>query len=265
MGTRLDYLDHLHRESARFLEAVRHAGASTAVPTCPDWDADDLLWHLAEVQWFWATVVRDGVDGEQADADKPPRPSDRAGLETFFVRASADLSDALSDGPDDAPTWTWSSEQTVGFVRRRQAHEALIHRVDAELTAGERTPMDPSLSADGVDEALRVMYGALPPWGAFTPDRGSPVRLVATDTGHSWLVSLGQFTGTDPEGGISYDEPDLHPAVVDGGEPAAATLRGTAADLDCWMWRRPTVGVVEGDGDRSVLDRLEATIANGIN
>ena len=32
--------------------------------------------------------------------------------------------------------WTWSTDQTVGFIVRRQAHEALIHRLDAELTAG---------------------------------------------------------------------------------------------------------------------------------
>ena len=35
------------------------------------------------------------------------------------------------------PAWTWSAEQTVGFTLRRQAHEALIHRLDAEQTAGD--------------------------------------------------------------------------------------------------------------------------------
>ena len=57
----------------------------------------------------------------------------------------------------------------MGFVRRRQAHEALIHRIDAELTAGRRTPVDPLLGADGVDEALRVMYGGVPGVGQVHP------------------------------------------------------------------------------------------------
>jgi len=48
--------------------------------------------------------------------------------------------------------------RNLGFVRRRQAHEVLIHRLDAELTAGvDASAMDPRLSADGVDELLRVM------------------------------------------------------------------------------------------------------------
>ena len=34
-------------------------------------------------------------------------------------------------------------DHTVGFIRRKQAHEALIHRIDAEVAAGNRTPMDP--------------------------------------------------------------------------------------------------------------------------
>jgi hypothetical protein len=45
-------------------------------------------------------------------------------------------------------------QQSLGLFLRRQAHEALIHRLDAELTMGERTPMDADINADGVDEAL---------------------------------------------------------------------------------------------------------------
>ena len=118
----------------------------------------------------------------------------------------------LAATPPDTPAWTWSEDQTVGFIRRRQAHEALIHRVDAELTAGRRTPMDPGLSADGVDEALRVMYGGAPPWGSFTPTGAGTLRLRASDTGDTWLVTTGRFTGTDPGDGTSYDEPDIHAA-----------------------------------------------------
>src|SRR6516162_2466870 len=205
-----DYLTHLAHESARFAQAIREAPPDAPVPSCPGWDADDLLWHLAEVQWFWATVVREGVPGDRAEGFKPQRPADRAGLLAFFADASASLGKILAATPAGAAAWTWSADHTVGFVRRRQAHEALIHRVDAELTAGERTGMDARLSADGVDEALRVMYGGeLPDWGAFTPASADAVRLRATDTGDSWLVTAGRFTGTDPGDGVSYDQPCL--------------------------------------------------------
>ena len=66
--------------------------------------------------------------------------------------------------------------------RRRQAHEALIHRLDAELTAGAVSGLDPALAADGVQECLAVMYGGSPAWGTFTPGEGAaPVDLTDVD------------------------------------------------------------------------------------
>jgi uncharacterized protein (TIGR03083 family) len=261
----LDYVGHLARESARFAEVLRDVPPEVGVPSCPGWNADDLLWHLGEVQWFWGTVVREQVTGPQAEALKPPRPAGRAALLAFYERASRDLAEILAATPPDAAAWTWSDDHTVAFIRRRQAHEALIHRVDAELTADTRTALDPALSADGIDEALRVMYGGLPGWGTFTPDDGAPaLRLQATDTGDSWLVTFGRFTGTDPDDGTSYDEPDIHAADRDPGTEATGEVTGAAADLDCWLWRRPPLTPVEPSGDSRALDRFESAIAPGI-
>ena len=266
MGTGVDYLDHLARESARFAAALRGAAPDAPVPSCPGWDADDLLWHLAEVQWFWGTIVREQITGEQADELKPGRPDGRDGLLAFYERASRDLGAILAERAPNSPAWTWSADHTVGFVRRRQAHEALIHRVDAELTAGQRTGMDPGLSADGVDEALRVMYGGeVPDWGSFTPAGPETIRLRATDTSGSWVVTVGRFTGTDPDDQASYDEPCLQVAERDAGEPAAAQITGTAADLDCWLWHRPPLVPVERSGDEDVLGRFDSAIAPGVN
>lgn len=143
------------------------------------------------------------------------------------------------------------------------AHETLIHRVDAELAAGDRTPMDPELSADGVDEALRVMYGGAHDWSVFHPDEGRTLRLAASDTGDSWWVSLGRVTGGRP-GGTEVDEPDIAIAPVDPGGAAAATVTGTAADLDCWLWHRPAVAEPQRDGDHGVVTAFEAVIAQGV-
>lgn len=265
-ATTLDYLDHLARDSARFVEVLRQAPSGARVPTCPDWDADDLLWHLADVQWFWGTIVGRGLttQAEVNALERDARPDDRDALLAFFESASADLHRHLSAASPDTPAWTWADEQTTGFIRRRQAHEALIHRLDAELTAGHRTPMDADLCADGVDEALRVIYAGAPPWGRFTPDQAQTVRVQTTDTGSSWLVTLGQFTGTEDDGTV-HDEPDLDVAVSDTGGRTAATVSGAAADLDCWLWHRPTEGEIERAGDSLVLERLDQTIAPGIN
>jgi uncharacterized protein (TIGR03083 family) len=52
------YLDHIRRESARFREVLTGCDPDARVPSCPDWDAADLVWHLAGVQLHWAKVVR---------------------------------------------------------------------------------------------------------------------------------------------------------------------------------------------------------------
>jgi uncharacterized protein (TIGR03083 family) len=261
----LDYLDHLARDSARFASVLAATAPDTHVPTCPGWNADDLLWHLGEVQWFWGTIVRDSVDADEAEKTKPSRPGNRPGLEEFYQSASRELRTALALTPPDTPAWTWADDKTVGFIRRRQAHEALIHRLDAELTAGERSPMDPQLSADGVDEAVRLMFGGdLPAWGRLDHG-GRTLRILAADTGDSWLVTLGQFTGTDPDDQRVYDQPGIEVAIADPGTQAGATVTGTAADLDCWLWGRPAQARIERSGDQAIADDFEAIVAEGIS
>ncbi len=261
----LDYLAYLARESARFAEVMSTTAPDAPVPPCPDWTADDLLWHLGEVQWFWSTVVREGLSGEQAEALKPARPASRANLLAFYATASRDLGQILAATAPEAPAWTWADDRTVGFIRRRQAHEALIHRVDAELTAGNRTPLDPDLSADGVDEALRIMYGGVPEWGSFTPYPGQVLRILAADTADSWFVTLGQFVGTDPADRTGYDQPGIDIADRDPSSQAAATITGSAADLDCWLWHRPQAATIDRAGDPAVLSAFDSVIAPGIN
>ncbi len=196
------YLAHLAADSARFEAVLADIDPTTQVPTCPDWDADDLLWHLAEVQWFWGTIVADRLATPKGlDDRRPSRPESHDELLALYGKLSADLGAELAQTPPEVAVWTWSYDHTVGFVHRRQAHEALIHRVDAELTAGARTLMDAALANDGVDEVLRVMYGGAPPWGTFTPAEGQTVRIAALDTGATWVSTLGHFVGTDPRDG----------------------------------------------------------------
>jgi uncharacterized protein (TIGR03083 family) len=260
----LDYLEHLERESARFEVAVLAAPPDAPVPSCPGWTASDLLWHLAKVLWFWGEIVRSGAPSPDEYVE-PERPADLAALEAFYRVARAGLIAALAAVDPETPAWTWYADQTVGFIRRRQTHEAFMHRVDAELTSGDRTPMDPLLSTDGVDEVLRVMWGGCPSWATFVPEQARTLRVTATDTGRSWIVTLGRFRGTRPIDGEFYDEPTLDVADdADGAQSAAATWSGTAADLDCALWGRPTVGPVERGGDRATLDAFEAVIAEGV-
>jgi hypothetical protein len=126
--TGLDYLAHLTRESARFAEAIAAAAPDAPVPSCPDWTADDLLWHLAWVQSWWAAIVRDNLTGPDAALLQPERPPDRAGLLELYLRASRDLPQILGTVAADTPAWTWSDDHTVGFIRRKGAGAGAYHR-----------------------------------------------------------------------------------------------------------------------------------------
>lgn len=260
------YLGHLDRESRRFNEVLAGVAPNIPVPTCPEWTAADLVWHLTEVQWFWGSIasgpILDAKEVERADADKPVRPEDYQELLALFGSSRERLAAAIADGPDDTPLWSWAEEQTLGFTRRRQAHEALIHRVDAELTAGIPVqPLDPALAADGVDEVLTVMWGDVPEWANIAPS-DNVIAVETLDTGHAWLVRLGQFTGTSPSSGRSYDEPASELLEVGEAEPAAK-VTGSASDLDQWLWNRGNRGITRSGSD-TALDGLAALIAAGV-
>lgn len=263
--TRLEsdaYLDHLRRESARFREVLTGCDPAARVPACPDWDAADLLWHLTGVQWFWSRIVLGETDPEAVVERE--RPSSYAELLDLYDECSAALVDALAATEPAAPAWTWSTEQTAGFIFRRQAHEALIHRLDAELAAGDVTTLDPRLAADGVDEALDVMFGGTPPWGRFTP--GEPLlRVDCIDTDDHVWVRLGIFAGTDPHSGTTYaDEADIS-VVDDPGVEPDCLISGPAAALDAWLWRRAGDEEIDVTGDRATYDAFRAIVDSPIN
>ena len=258
------YLDHVRRESQRFRSVLADCDLDAQVPSCPDWNAGDLLWHLgAEVQLFWAGVIERRPEGPEWWTE-PARPDSAAGWFDTFDDATARLTAGLESVDPAEHAWTWSPDQTVGFIGRRQAHEALIHRLDAELAAGTVTDLDPALAADGVDEVLAVMYGGTPAWGAFTPGEGL-LRVDVGDTGESLWVRLGLFTGTDPESGKSYaDEPDLN-VVPDPGSEPDAVVSGPAGPLDAWLWHRGDDTAISVTGDPDVCQRFAAIVTAEID
>lgn len=262
------YLHHLRGESARFREALASCDPAARVPSCPDWDASDLLWHLTTVHEFWARIITGRPVAPGEDWAEPERPTTYDALLAAFDEHSAALVDALEAADPAEPAWSWSDEQTVGFTFRRQAHEALIHRLDAELTVGEVTPLDPELAADGVDEALAVMFGGTPPWGDFTPlPDGVPqhVRVDLTDRDESVWVQLGHFNGTDPESGTRHVAVEDVAVVSDpGGEPDVV-VDGPAGAVDAWLWRRGDDSAIRVAGDRTAYEHFRRAVNQPIN
>lgn len=265
--TRLDavtYLAHIRTESARFAEVLEACPPDARVPSCPDWDAADLAWHLTGVQHFWEHVITHRPAPPESYTE-PERPATYAEVLAAFRAAHAAFVAALEAAEPEEPAWSWSTpdDQRVGFTYRRQAHEALIHRLDAELATGQVTELPAALATDGVDEALAVMYGGLPPWGCFDP-RSEYAEFRATDTATSIWVQVGTFSGTSPEGKVYDGEPDQH-VVTDPGVPADLVVAGTAADLDAWLWHRGSADRVAITGDDAVRAHVTTVLGQAID
>ena len=266
-GGPLPFLDHLAADSARFRDVLAAAPADARVPTCPDWDADDLLWHLAGVQWFWGEIAErrltDPADLDAMNAGRRERPADRSGLLDFYDWSSERLHRVLSGLTPETPLWMWADDKSAGYIQRRQAHEAMVHRLDAELTVGDRTPFDCRLAADGVDEALRIMRGYEPEPGLTHAPTGPSVTIATVDAMHAWTVTPVRITGTDEDGDVIDAQRFL---VVDGPDDAAAAeICGSAADLDCWLWNRPAGGAITRDGDAAALAAVDAVLDDSID
>ncbi len=263
MTNDLDFLAAIERESRRFRACLEAAEPAARVPTCPDWNAADLLWHLAEVQLFWAAIVHGRLDSpEAAKAQVPDRPTAFSDLLWLCDQATTTLIGGLAACDPATPMWTWFDEdQTAGFVRRRQAHEALIHRLDAEAVLGAATSIDPLLAVDGVDEVLCVMFGEAPPWAVVTPLGGIGL-VTATDVDRSWGVGFGRFIGTSPNTGTVFDE-NVLTITVPPTDPEFSVV-ADAATLNTWLWNRPTAGDVQFTGAPDGIGRFTAVIRGGV-
>jgi hypothetical protein len=145
----------------------------------------------------------------------------------------------------------------VGWVARRQAHEALIHRVDAELGVGTPvTPASAALAADGLDELFDVMLRP-PSWGSLALEP-TAVRVQTSDTDDHWTLRFARFTGTSPQTGTTYDDDMLHLEDAADDDEVVATVRGTAWDLDRWLWGRGPADPLRREGDAASVHRLRA-------
>jgi uncharacterized protein (TIGR03083 family) len=219
-----DYLPVLAKTDARFLdvaaESVLEHGWSAPVACCPGWRLRDLVRHLADVQHFWAWVVRTRAREVSAYRDPARHPDDE--LLGFLAAQNAELETALAGADPVERVWTWAPQQDVAWVLRRQTMEAVVHTADVEEVIGDVRPIPPDVGLDGLDEWLEVMVpGALP---GGPPETAHPIVLHAVDAGAERVL----FPRSRP-----------FPAAV---------LTGTAGDLLLAAWRRVPLEVLTVHG-----------------
>ncbi len=257
----IDYAGVIRGESARFHDLISRTAIGAPVPSCPEWTVADLAWHLSEVQHFWASIVG-GLLQDPESVQRIDRPAD-ADLAGLFGRVSANLVEAVERRHPDDECWSWhDAGHSVDWVRRRQAHEAFIHRIDAELSSGGSFDVDPVLAADGVDELIGVFLdaGDIPPWATFQPD-GSTAIIDIDGGAAAWVMDLGRFRGTSPDSGRSSDEEALR--LIAAVDRPTAVLRGSGTDTDLWLWGRGPLDSLNVEGDPAVADKIRAAAVAG--
>lgn len=237
-GVTLDYTAHLRADGEAMARAVA-SDLDAHVPTCPAWNVAKLTIHTGQ-HHRW---VADAVRRRGSVPDEPPKPGLRGeALVEWFREGWRDLADLLDTVADDEPAWSWSGDHRAAFWRRRTALETLVHRWDAENAVGRAGPLDPELSADGVDEMLFVMVGE---GGAY---RGPPFRMTVTTSDAEGAWTLHAEDGASPRSSKGLDEGDAGYPVV--------TLDGAAEDVLLFLWGRRGPDAVRLGGDAAARAAL---------
>ena len=221
-----------------------------------------MVKHLGNV-YNWAGTVVGGRLAQPPSGTPSPAGPRIWRLPSGCRTGSTGSCSLLAEVPGDADLWTFSStEPTASFWWRRQAHETLIHRVDAEAASGAAiTPVEPDLAADNINELFEVH--------SFREahDDGSPTTPSQdrARTGEAEVAAPGQAEddtapardSTDEHAAGAPREPasiHLHASDLENAEwtidtrsrsisrrhtKADVALRGPAWALARWCWGRP--------------------------
>ncbi len=253
-----DHVQHLKRYSMAFLELARSSDLDTAVPSCPGWSVADLVHHLAEVQHFWGSIVEGRLD-DPGGVEARERPTDDS-VVALFDDARELLDNALENATGQDRCWSWSDAGgTVGWVARRQHHEAAIHLVDLQLTNGRQPQLLRDTAVDGISEMIDVMLGDFPAWMSYEPQWLVEIDVDEFDV--ATLMTVGLLSGTGPESGTVYlDLPGARRAEY--GLPDAI-VSGPAEAMDLWLWGRGPVDDLAVTGEGEAVEALRLAIADG--
>ncbi|MEV0296993.1 maleylpyruvate isomerase N-terminal domain-containing protein [Nocardia sp. NPDC050710] len=246
-----EYIRALREQAARFSEVLRRSPSDAPVPSCPGWTALDLVRHVVQVYAHKAAVLRaagEAVAG--GDVEAAAQVAFPLALERHDAVVT-DLAALLAELDPRSLAWTWmegAGESTVGAWARRMAHEAMVHRIDAELTAGGQVSrVDDALAIDGINEVLTWMAGDPDIVVSNEAAAGAPGTVLLDYGSGSWLVELG---------------PGTHlVTAAESNRVADVRISASPMALDLLLWGRPSpVSWPEA----AVVDRLRARIAKSL-
>lgn len=218
-----DYVDAISDHSSGFAAAAR-GHLDCDVEHCPGWSVADLVGHLTEVQWFWATVAEEKLQSPPDETDRPAVTREQ--LVDNFQAGADRLARILRAADYDDAVWTWAPTQhNIAFIARHQVQEAAVHHWDLVHAGGGNLVIEAPIAVDSISEFLTFSVSS-------DADRAEPARpsldgrfaLRCSDVEVSWTISDGNAPGT-----VSFDK---------GAAEAVPAITATASDLLLWLYGR---------------------------
>ncbi|WP_018330498.1 maleylpyruvate isomerase family mycothiol-dependent enzyme [Actinomycetospora chiangmaiensis] len=238
--------DQLLLQAAAFADAVSAPAAgddlAAPVPTCPGWTVRDLARHLGQVHRRVVMTIGSGAERMvPRDAEIPDGepPASRDEVATWLLQGASALATTLDAGDPQREVGGFVGPVTVAFWARRQLHETLVHRLDAELAVGFAPLADvtPEVAVDGIAEwyDLLAAYRS----GSRRLRGDASIHLHVTDAPDGeWLVRRGADGVTITREHVKAD----------------VAVRGRAVDLLAAVTGRRGLEGVEVFGDPAVAE-----------
>lgn len=246
-----EHIEALDAAGKALAEAAAEVGTDAEVPTCPGWRVRDLLRHTTTVHRWATAFVAEGHASFHPMGDDPDLDGEE--LLAHVREGHARLVDTLRAAPASLECWTFlPAPSPLAFWARRQAHETIVHRVDAESAGASQgfAPVDAVLAADGIDELLRSFHAR--ERSRVRTAEPKVLRVRTTDTGDVWTVRL------------SAETPRTERGTAEAATGSAdCELSGTADLLYRTLWNRLPQDAVTVTGDASLARLWRETSAIG--
>jgi uncharacterized protein (TIGR03083 family) len=155
------------------------------IPTCPDWNYGDLIFHIGQVHAHWTQHLMNGDPGVNVEFEVSPQPANDE-LRQWAHHQREEMLRVMDATPDEQPCWTWWGEpESAGAVKRHQVQEAAIHYADVALASGVVPSIDATVAADGIPELFWVHR-------AWRKVPAGEFAICATDAEQTWRFGEGE-------------------------------------------------------------------------